>query len=213
MGKITMNKITLTLFAMILAITQVRADSVTVPNTFVDGTTASASEVNANFDTLASGINSIRSINVYVNGVRRGPLIDTFSSVGGGFVGAEALRILLDSGYITLVSVIGDGVRDQSLRYESIDCTGQPYLLMELWNPMMAKQGVVISNDVPDLGTLYYVQAGTTIENITIESQMKDGVCELNNRPNVDAAKVYVNEPTLTGVMKNDFIGDVTIGF
>ena len=98
MGKIIMNKKTLILLATCLIGIQAWANSVTVPNTFVDGTTASASEVNANFEAVASGINNIRSINVYVNGVRRGALIDSHSGTNPtSFLTAVGLRVLLDS--------------------------------------------------------------------------------------------------------------------
>ena len=210
MGKIIMNKKILILLAACSIGIQAWANSVTVPNTFVDGTTASASEVNANFEAVASGINNIRSINVYVNGVRRGALIDSNT---GSILTATGHRILLDSKYIALFSTAGDGLRKIALRYESTDCTGQPYKLMDGWNPLIPKQGLVFSNDTPALGTLYYVQAGTVTETITIESSMNGGICTVNTEPNINAAKVFVNEPTLTGVTKNDFIGDVTVGF
>jgi len=205
-----MSKKTLILLAACFIGIQAWANSATVPNTFVDGTTASASEVNANFDAVVSAVNNIRSINVYVDGVRRGALIDSNT---GSFLTADGHRILLDSSYFAFFSPAGDGLRKIALRYESADCTGQPYKDMEGWNPLIPKQGIVFSNDTPALGTLYYVQAGTVTETITIESLMMDGVCSLTNVPNVDAAKVFVNEPTLTGVTKNDFIGDVTVGF
>lgn len=214
MGKIIMNTKTLILLAILLVGTQALAVSVTVPNTFVDGTTASASEVNANFDVMASALNNIRSINVYVNGVRRGALIDSHSGANPpSFLTAVGFRVLLDSGYIALVSTAGDGLRKLWLGYESTNCTGQPYKYMNDWNPILARQGMVYSNDTPALDTLYYVQAGTVTETITIESSMRDGVCTLRSEPNVNAAKVFVNEPTITGVTKNDFIGDVTVGF
>lgn len=52
-----MNKNTLILLIASLVGTQVWAGSVTVPNTFSDGTTASAGEVNANFDSVESAVN------------------------------------------------------------------------------------------------------------------------------------------------------------
>ena len=52
-----MNKRTLILLTASLIGTQAWSGSVTVPNTFSDGTTASASEVNANFNALSGAIN------------------------------------------------------------------------------------------------------------------------------------------------------------
>ena len=151
---------------------------------------------------------------MYVDDVRRGALIDSFSGAGqNNFITAIGFRILLDSKYFATFSPAGDGLRQIALRYESTDCTGQPYLPMDDWNPLIPKQGIVISNDTPALGTLYFVQAGAVMESITIESSMINGVCSIFNIPNVNASKVFVNEPTLTGVIKNDFIGDVTLGF
>jgi len=212
MGKINMNKKILILLVALFIGTQVGAESVTVPNTFVDGTTASASEVNANFSALETGINNIRSINVFVNGVRRGAFLDSYLN---SFVTATAIRVLLDSRYIALVSTAGDGVFSViKLGYESANCTGQAYIDMTGWNPMMAQQGLVFSNGTPAPGTLYSVYARTAVETITIESTSKDGVCDpAVSLPGVSVAKVSLNDSTLTGVTKSDFIGDVTLGF
>mgnify|MGYP001828818194 CR=1 FL=1 len=210
-----MNKLMLGLVIVVLATPYTWAETVTVPNTFVDGEVASASEVNENFETVATAIGNIRGLSVYVNSVRRGAVIDWGS--GGGtsfFMSAISIRVLMDSGYVAIVSTEGDGLREVPLSYESIDCTGQPYFSFDPMNPILARQGVVISNDTPAPDTLYLAQAGTPIESITLNSQSKSGVC---NTPGpgitVDGVKVTVNDATLTGAAHSDFVGELTLGF
>ena len=155
-------------------------------------------------------ISNIRSINVYVDGFRRGALMEPR---GGNFINAAAIRVLLDSEYLALLSTAGDGLREVRLSYQSTNCTGQPYLAIADMNPVAARQGLVIWNDTPAPDTLYYAQAGTVIENITPVSSTLGGVCSTASGAITDAVKVYVNEPTITGVTQSDFIGEVSIGF
>ena len=212
-----MNYKTFIFIGLLLGSVQAWAGSVSIPNTFINGTTASADEVNANFDAVETAVNdndtrigNIRSINVYVDGIRRGALID---SLGGNFIDARAFRVLLDSGYYVLLSTAGDGLFRVPLKYESTNCTGQAYFTFAFINPVAARQGFVISNDTPALGTLYYVQAGTVIENIAIESTTQGGVCNTVVPTPVEATKILVNDSALTGVTHSDFVGEVTVGF
>jgi len=216
------------------------AADLTVPNNFSANTTAVASEVNANFDAVETAVNdnnkrisdsetniqinaeniqnnttsisNIRSINVYVDNIRRGALIQAH---GGSnvFINANSFVIMLDSRYFALLTTAGDGLRQLSLAYKSADCTGQPYLNMSNLNSLVSRQGFVFSNDTPELGTLYYIQAGMPIETITVQSIMFDGLCSVSSSIDVDLFKVFVNDSIVTGVAQSDFIGNVTIGF
>ena len=207
----------ITFLLVSVIVTQAWAGNVTVPNTFVNGTTASADEVNANFDSIETAvndndtrINNIRSINVYVNGVTRGAFIESLST---GFISASAIRLLLDSQYFAIIMTSGDGLREVPLSYLTNNCTGQAYLAIQNMNPIVARQGLVVRNNLPVSNSLYYAPAGSVIENISVESSTTGGVC--NDIPTTasDAVKVIVNDSTITGVNPDDFVGDVTIGF
>lgn len=73
-----MNKNILILLLASLAGMQALAGNITVPNTFVDGTTASAGEVNANFDSIVSAVNdndsriTANSTDIQTNGANIG---------------------------------------------------------------------------------------------------------------------------------------------
>ena len=217
MGAIIMKKIYITFLLAFVIVTRVWAGSVTVPNTFVDGTTASADEVNENFDSIETAvndndtrINNMRSINVYVNGVRRGAFIE---SVSDGFINTSAVRLLLDTQYFTILLTSGDGVREVPLSYLTNNCTGQAYLAIQNMNPIVARQGLVVRNDSPSPNSLYYAPAGSLVENLLIESSTTGGTCNDIPTTSSDAVKVIVNDSTITGVSAVGFSGDVTIGF
>lgn len=217
MGEIIMKKMSILILAASVFVTQAWAGNVTIPNTFVNGTTASADEVNANFGSIETAvndndtrINEIRSINVYVNGVRKGAFIESFD---GSFINASAVRLLLDSQYFTILLTSGDGLREVPLSYLTNNCTGQAYMAIQNMNPIVARQGLVVRNNSPAPNSLYYAPEGSLIENASIESSTTGGVC--NDIPTMasDAVKVIAIDSTLTGVTTADFSGDVTIGF
>jgi hypothetical protein len=161
-----------------------------------------------------AAINNLRGLSLYVNGVKRGAIID-WSSGGNppAFSTAISLRILLDSEYVALVSTAGDGLRQTGLAYESANCTGQPYFALVDMNPMLARQGVVIVTDSPAPDTLYFAQADTPIESITINSENRFGVCSTKPAISAYGVKVTVNDETLTGVTHSDFIGVLKLGY
>jgi hypothetical protein len=151
-------------------------------------------------------------LSVYVNDIRRGAIIDW--NTQSGFITASGIRIWLDSGYVTFISTAGDGLRRINLAYESTNCTGQPYFVrVEGINPILARQGLVIANDTPAPDTLYFAQAGTPIESITVNS-VDDGV-SCNPAPSTPGygVQVTVNDVTLTGAIHSDFVGEVKLGF
>ena len=180
----------------------------------LDQLNADVTELDERVTNNLNAINNLRGLSLYVNGVRRGAIID-WSSGGNppAFATAISLRTLLDSGYVALVSTAGDGLRESGLAYESTNCTGQPYFALIDMNPMLARQGVVIETDSPAPNTLYFAQAGTPIESITINSENRFGAC--NTKPAIlaEGVSVIVNDPTLTGVTHSDFVGELTLGF
>jgi hypothetical protein len=154
----------------------------------------------------------VSGLGVYVNGIRRGTIIDWNTPTG--FITASGSRVLLDSGYVAFLSTAGDGLRRANLAYESTNCTGQPYFVrVEGINPILARQGLVIANDTPAPDTLYFAQAGTPIESITVNS-VDDGV-SCNPVPGTAGygVQVTVNDVMLTGAIHSDFVGELTLGY
>jgi hypothetical protein len=152
MGKIDMNKTTLILLAASLAGTQAMAGSVTIPNTFTEGTTASASEVNANFDAVKSAVdendtrittnaNDIDSntANITANtdaisaSVPQAVLKDANNVYIGRVIGMLTSSfpfVLTDEGYRTSIPIARGRVQDvvDGLFYESTNCLGPAYV-------------------------------------------------------------------------------------
>jgi len=163
-------------------------------------------EVSAN----TTAINNLRSIQVYVNGIRRGTLMEPR---GGNFINATAIRLFLESEYIALLSTAGSGLLEVPLSYQSNDCSGQSYLAVPDMNPVAARQGIVMRNNAPISNTLYYAPAGSAIESISKESQTIGGICDDIPTTPIDAVQVIINDSTITGVIPSDFVGEVTIGY
>ena len=103
-----MNKKIFILLAISLVGTQAWAGSVTVPNTFVDGTTASASEVNTNFNELTSAVNDNhnRLIDIETEPNLSDFFIGTWSakSYNNGFEGNEGSITFHSNGAFSLNS-------------------------------------------------------------------------------------------------------------
>ena len=167
-------------------------------------------QLNEQVSANTTAINNLRSVNVYVDGVRRGAMMEPF---GGNFINASAIRMLLESEYIALLSTGGGGLREVPLSYQTNDCSGQSYLAIGSINPVAARQGIVMRNNSPVSNTLYYAPAGSAIEVITKESQILGGICDDVPTTSIDAVQVMVNDSTMTGVIPTDFVGEVTIGF
>ena len=163
-------------------------------------------EVSAN----TTAINNLRSIQVYVSGVRRGTMMEPR---GGNFINATAIRLFLESEYIALLSTDGSGLFEVPISYQSDDCSGQSYLAVPDINPVAVRQGIVMRNNAPISNTLYYAPAGSAIQNISKESQTLGGICEDMPTTPIDAVQVIINDSTITGVIPTDFIGEVTIGY
>jgi len=96
-----MNKNTLILLTVSLVGTQAWAGSVTVPNTFLDGTTASASEVNANFDAVKTEVddNDTRIANLQAAITS---LQNTVTSLQNQLAAVQNNSVLALDGYLSL---------------------------------------------------------------------------------------------------------------
>lgn len=154
-------------FSILIAISlwgsQLMAGSVTVPNTFVSGANASASEVNANFDAIktavddndtritknandinansanitaiTNAISSIGRVGVFVNGVRVGSLLNFPGSLSPDF------SVLLPTDYVTRVKLDGTGLSNASsidTLFTTSNCTDQAYAQAEMFPPVTA---------------------------------------------------------------------------
>lgn len=168
------------------------------------------SEVTAN----TAAINNLRSVNIYVDGVRRGTLLDANrNSAQFSVFNSLIYRALLDSGYFAVISVTGDGLKQVNLGYESTDCNGQAYIARGSWTDIVARQGIVLSNASPAPGSIYMIQSGTASEIIQVESWTFDGTCVTESFPDMEVYKAFANVPEITGVAQGDFVGEVTLGF
>lgn len=165
--------------------------------------------------TNTTAINNVRSVNVYINGLKRGALLDANRPASGEFsvLHSGILRVMLDSRYFTAITVAGDGVRQTTLVYQYAGCTGEAYVFNSDWNELVARQGIVLSNDTPAPNTLYMIQAGTAMETIQIASATIDGNCTTESYGDFEVYKVVANDPAITGVTQGDFVGEVTLGF
>ena len=188
----------------------------TVTETFSTGDTLTADKLNNIKDAVNDNdtrITGVRTLNVYVNSVKRGALIDSMDDFSPAhFSTATVFTVLLDSGYIAYLSTSGDGLHEFGLAYESVDCTGQAYDQADGANPVLLSQGYVYSNDSPSTGTAYYVPAGALQKAVNIQSFTKDNVCNPANYTG-SGVPVYLNDPGITGISKADLVGDLKVGF
>ena len=235
-----MNKKTLILLAASLVGNQAWAGNVTIPNNFVEGTTASAGEVNDNFTSIESAVNdnntnittntsniqinstdiganttAISNIpmpkvtNVFINGVRIGTYLGGFSN---RVIQSELLTVLLDTGYIAEVYDALNTLFPTGILFENTGCTGQAYIQDDRYAPFVLRQGLVVSDDSSGIHTLYYIEAGSTIETINYQSTFGQ-TCNSTNSGTITAYKVYVNNPTITGITLNNLNGNVTLEY
>ena len=199
------------LFGLLVFFTSVYAGQVTVPNTFTSGTAAVAADVNDNFQTLADGINvndtniGINTDNINTNANVITTLQATIPSRVVDGNSADLGRLLdhsgkyitfqTSSGYIAPFVYLADGRLYDSVGnfvffyYESINCTGIPYV-NELTN------GVIFAG--PD-GNVSYTDINDTGSDIVAKSNNAGGNCNSfpdNSMTNVFA--VYNNDPAVT---------------
>jgi hypothetical protein len=200
---------------IVLALHQYPVLAGSVTDTFSTGDTLTADKLNNIKDAVNDNdirITGLRTLNVYVNSVRRGALIDSMDDFSPAhFSAATVFTVLLDSGYIAFLSTSGDGLHEYSLAYESVDCTGQAYDDAGGANPVLLSQGYVYSNDSPSTGTAYYVPAGAAQKTVNIQSYTKDDICN-SASTTWSGVPVYLNEPSITGVSNADLMGDLKVG-
>lgn len=229
-----------TLMAASLWASQLMAGSVTIPNSFVGGTAASASEVNANFGAIktevddndnrittnagdisanaaniaanTNAISGIGGIDVFVNSVRVGSLVK-YPSL------SSSMTILLPSNYLAVISDNGEGLRPTSsdgisheIVYLSNDCTGQTYARGGSVETFVPfGMGQIYANQGLSPLTYYYIPAGTPAETLTYNSKDIGFGCTAESAA-VELYKTFLNDSNVTGVTGTEFIGSLTIG-
>lgn len=136
---------TLLLLVVSLVGTQVWAGNVSIPNTFTDGTTASAGEVNENFNAVKTGVNdndsrinrNISDITTNANAIAaavpQAVLKDANEAYVGRVIGMPSVSqayVLTDKGYRTNIRIPNGKLQlSHTIVFESIDCTGAAYII------------------------------------------------------------------------------------
>ena len=230
MGEIIMNKKTLILLVTSFVGTLTWADNVTVPNTFVDGTTASASEVNANFDAIKSAVDdndsrittntsdiSTNTANITVNttaisaAVPQVALKDTNGVYVGRVIGMENFSrpyVFTDQGYRTVIRMPLGMVGLQgaaSMTYESTDCTGTAYVSNEYVGTVFIPQ--VNPDTAYNAGIILYVPHNAQPISVLVYSALEASdpnnlICVTFIGPGTadDSYPAYLNDPNITGI-------------
>lgn len=216
---------TLILLVVSLVGTQVWAGNVSIPNTFTDGTTASAGEVNENFNAVKAGVNDNDSrinrnvsdittnANAIAAAVPQAVLKDANEVYVGRVIGmahVSAPYVLTDLNYRT-VFILGQGMiegRATPIRifYESSDCTGTAYAggiaLGAVFIPP------VISQIAYDEGFILYTPHGTPAVTFDVNSELdtnfpaNDSItCNSYESPvSMTRYPTYLNDPNITGI-------------
>lgn len=208
------------LIATSLWTSQLMAGSVTVPNTFTGGTTASASEVNANFGALktavddndarvttnASDINSnaltiTDNTNAISAAVPQVQLKDANGTYIGRVIGMSAIAgpfVLTDQGYRTNIA-IGQGsvIEIANILYESSSCTGPAYVAPKKHiGSVFLREGLDHASAYAAGVFLYVHNDATKITINAYSNQM--GPCVLLGP--VDVYPASLNDPIVTGI-------------
>lgn len=199
---------------------QLVAGSVTVPNTFVGGSTASASEVNANFDALKTAVDdndarittntsatSVNASNITANAnaisaaVPQVQLKDANGTYVGRVIGMSSIAgpfVLTDQGYRTNIA-IGQGsvIEIANILYESASCTGPAYVETRSHIGSVFLQEGLDHAAAYAAGVFLYVHNDAT--KITINAYSNPmGLCVLLGP--VDVYPASLNDPIVTGI-------------
>lgn len=221
---------TLILLVVSLVGTQVWAGNVSIPNTFTDGTTASAGEVNENFNAVKAGVNDNDSrINRNVNdittnanaiaaAVPQAVLKDANEAYVGRVIGmahVSAPYVLTDLNYRT-VFLLGQGrvegrVTPIDIYYESSNCMGTAYVgpggitLGTVFTPP------VFSETAYDLGYVLYTTHDAQAVTYDIYSQLDTSIpdnitCNSYASPvSMTLYPAYLNDPNITGIQNTAY--------
>ena len=219
---------TLILLVVSLVGTQVWAGNVSIPNTFTDGTTASAGEVNENFNAVKAGVNDndsrinsnvsdiITNTNAIAAVVPQVVLKDENSNYVGRVIGmatVSAPYVLTDLSY-RAVFLLGQGMIGGlaappiRLHYESSDCTGTAYAGGVAVGAVFIPP--VISQIAYDEGYILYTPHGTSTVTFDANSEFGTSIdsitCNSYESPvSMTRYPTYLNDPNITGIQNTAY--------
>lgn len=105
----------------------------------------------------------------------------------------ETWQIITSKGFITDVYLSGNvqQITDTSIYYESIDCSGQGYIIL---------RGLLGTIFEAQEGNYYYaLQGSSSVANITLDSWLVSGTCLANHSVPTEVYPAYPNNPAVTG--------------
>jgi len=208
-----------------------------VPNTFQAGQPARAAEVNANFSTLETAVNTnataistvaaITIPRVKANGQDIGAFLTSSHDDDPKNLFRRRFWALSDTGYVFSIyaSNTSSGPAGELLRrllwFETPDCSGPAYVAATLAPdfPLSAhfvSGAVFVSLDENDNPGVYYTPKGSAPNTVVLQSQTSTsgGVTICNAKTEaVDAFLVIPNDPFITGVpSQRVFAPPITLG-
>ena len=213
-----MNKNIIIFLTVSLIGSQAWASSVTVPNAFVDGTAASAGEVNANFDAVESAVNDndvrinsnfsqldsrlkeIEGRSSYLTAQVNGVDMQVSSHTVGLY------SVITPTGLSLTVNTEGYPLENW-LYFESNDCSGQPYIKpfqLDSSKPVgYTYPNPKLNNSISVVydGTSVYYSDTVEIVKLHYQSQLipDTGCTKLSET--IIAMKALSNNATVTGIM------------
>ena len=186
----------------------------TVPNTFVDGTPAEASEVNENFDALAGAIDEGLGGRLVV---KSGEEVLGYALGENGFITQQGFYTRLSG---TRGLGVGPGVISIAHpRWESLDCSGQAYVgyysggisNINIAGLVFADGNLALSSfPIPGPANYWAIPLDATFqyEIKTNSFRFGTGECRLNIGTDTAGYKAVPNDPAVTGIQNKGYAGD-----
>lgn len=217
MEQIDVNKNIIIFLTVSLIGSHAWAGSVAVPNTFVDGTAASAGEVNANFDAIESAVNDndvrissdFSELDNRLKGIEESNSYITAQIIGVDMqVSSQSIglySVITPTGLSLTVNTEGYPIQNQ-LYFESNDCSGQPYIKsfqLDSSKPvgyMYPNPKVNNSISIVYDGTNVYHSDTVEIIKLHYQSQLiPDTGCTKSSEA-IIAMKALINDVAVTGI-------------